>query len=297
MTQTFGSNLARGDLTSAIGALRDSSSPDVFVPTLGHKDCLERLSANLTPGTVSIVTGDTGLGKTLLGSVLRQQLNFPHLTISMPPDARIHTDVQLLRHLLERMDVPPQGRSGLDLLSEVQAVLDRRSASEGRVVLIIDDAHRLSSSQLDVLRTLLDVAFRGETLVVILFGEPELSERLHRKRRLDQFVAVRHVLNPVNQLDAERILDTRLHCINHRAHELFNAAALKSLYQFSTGNPAKLLTIARTAIDSPWQSRSGDRIIPVDHRAIRDAASISTGGDGQPQLLTSLDASTRWEGR
>lgn len=161
---------------------------DRFTPTKGQRTTAaalrDALRAPATSSALLLVTGEPGAGKSAMLAELMDDLTVD-LAIGAITGDDAHSDGRLLRAMLAAFDEAPAGRSGLDLLTQLRAVLAAHTGEGRRPALIIDGAEALTGSQLEIVRSLLTPVTGTELPVaVVLAGRPELNERIRRRRPL-----------------------------------------------------------------------------------------------------------------
>ncbi|MDP9474082.1 MAG: AAA family ATPase [Chloroflexota bacterium] len=222
--------------------------PEMFYKTLGHEDCYERLklAIHLQRG-LSVIIGDIGYGKTTIKVALLQELQaapaggdppFEIGIVNNPRDCR--TDVQFLRSILGQFGVAPQGRTGLDLTTDFLRYLEAMHLARRRVLLVIDEGQNLAGSQLEILRTFLSFETPTQKLInIVIFAQPELEEKIVRKRNLAQRVGMDHKLNPLNRRDTAGMIAHRLAIAGRPAGAppLFVPEAIDVIHERSGGVP------------------------------------------------------------
>lgn len=222
--------------------------PEMFYKTLGHEDCYERLklAIHLQRG-LSVIIGDIGYGKTTIKVALLQELQaapaggdlpFEIGIVNNPRDCR--TDVQFLRSILGQFGVAPHGRTGLDLTTDFLRYLEAMHLARRRVLLVIDEGQNLAGSQLEILRTFLSFETPTQKLInIVIFAQPELEEKIVRKRNLAQRVGMDHKLNPLNRRDTAGMIAHRLAIAGRpaTAAPLFTPEALDVIHERSGGVP------------------------------------------------------------
>ena len=257
-----------------IGLTREPFAPEPDLAfqsaALGHTDALTRLGDFVTArGSIALLLGDAGLGKSMLRLALARDLApQPALRIvTLDRPAEWGTDVAFLRAVTLAFGGEPNGRTTRDLLTEIETRLNAFAADDHWPLLLIDDAHRLTSSQLELLRTI--SSLEPNSLSLILFAEPELEERIARRRSLESRVELRHTLNPLNSIDAIALLQRRLEVAGGDATtEVFDRTGREALVARSGGNPARLIEMAARAVDLSAR-RNLDRI---DRALVNEAA-------------------------
>lgn len=207
------------------------------------------------------VTGEVGLGKTLLCRVLLEELKPPFITAWLPDP---HLSSGTLRTALARdlgleLPIRPTQQAVQQLLQEK---LTQMAAAGQRPVLIIDEAQALPASTLETIRLLTNLETeRRKLLQVVLFGQPELDRRLAMPqfRQLRQRITYSCRLEP---LDSEGVA----HYINHRltragaVRPLFTRAAISRIGRASGGIPRLVNILADKALLSAYgrgRSRAG----------------------------------------
>jgi general secretion pathway protein A len=218
--------------------------PGMFYKTLGHEDCYERLklAIQLQRG-LSVIIGDIGYGKTTIKVALLQEIqedpSFEIGIVNNPRDCR--TDVQFLRAILGQFGLPAVGRTGLDLTTEFLRYLEEMHVARRKILLVIDEGQNLSSSQLEILRTFLSFETPTQKLInIVIFAQPELEEKIVRKRNLAQRVGMDHKLNPLNRKDTAGLIEHRLAVAGWTPDPgppLFTDDAVDLIYERSRGIP------------------------------------------------------------
>ncbi|MEZ4504643.1 MAG: AAA family ATPase [Thermomicrobiales bacterium] len=232
-------------------ALPAARAIELFYPSLGHSDCIERLEDASRNGGLSLVIGQSGLGKSLLLDVCLDDLNLRHTVVTIRDPREIRTDTQLLKAIITQSGALPSGRSGIELMGDLQELTLALLRRERPLRILIDDAEQLSSSQLELIRAMLsNVAPASGAIGVILFGKPALNDRIDRRQGLASQVEMRHTLNPFCRKDTAGM-------VRHRAKELgesplsrfhFAEDALNVIHTRAHGNPAQILTAMSLSI-------------------------------------------------
>lgn len=217
---------------------------ELFYPSLGHSDCIERLEDASRSGGLSVVVGDAGLGKSLLLDVCLDDLALRHTVVTIRDPRQVRTDTQLLRAIVTQAGATPSGRSGLALMGDLHDLMLALLRRERPLRVLIDDAEQLTGPQLELIRTMLvNVAPESGAIGIILFGKPALVDKIDRRQGLALLVAMQHTLNPFCRKDTAGM-------IRHRAKELsdtpvarwhFTEDALALIHARARGNPAQIL--------------------------------------------------------
>lgn len=256
---------------------------ELFYPSLGHSDCIERLEDASRNGGLSVVAGDTGLGKSLLLDVCRDDLILRHTVVVVRDPREVRTDTQLLRAIVTQAGAKPSGRSGIAMMGDLHELILALLRRERPLRILIDDAEQLSGSQLELIRTMLsNVSPASGAIGIILFGKPALVDKIDRRQGLTAQVEMRHMLNPFCRKDTAGM-------IRHRAKELsdtplnryhFSEDALHLIHTRARGNPAQILQAMSLSIG---RARAQHRTT-IDATLTLDAISSPYRPNGQQRF-------------
>jgi len=200
---------------------------------------------------LGVLTGEVGAGKTMLARRLLEILR---------EDGRFETALLVLTHA----DFSPQWflrRVGMLLgvkeLSEdktqLSAAVARRLMEihhEGRkAVLLIDEANLLRGQPiLEEIRGLLNLELSDTRLLTFLmFGMVEINQNLSADVSLNQRVAVRYHLEPLDPASVKEYVQHRL-VIAGREEELFTETAYDLIARYSQGRPRLVNSICDNAL-------------------------------------------------
>ena len=215
-------------------------NPDFLYLSQTHREVYAHLLYGMQNRVGFIeVTGEVGTGKT---TILRTFLNDLDAEVFLPAlifNPKL-TAVELLRAVNREFGVPDQGESSARLIEELNRFLLAENHA-GRVpVLVIDEAQNLSGDVLEQIRLLSNLETETEKLIqIVLAGQPELGRLLSRPelRQLDQRIAVRYHLKPLNEAETRDYIRHRLKIAGRPDGELFAPGALKKIHQLSGGVP------------------------------------------------------------
>lgn len=264
-------------------ALPAARAIELFYPSLGHSDCVERLEDASRNGGLSVVVGDAGLGKSLLLDVCLDDLALRHTVVVIRDPREIRTDTQLLKAIIAQAGAIASGRSGIALMGDLQELTLALLRRERPLRVLIDDAEQLSGSQLELIRTILsNVAPASGAVGVILFGKPALNDKIDRRQGLALQVEMRHTLNPFCRKDTAGM-------VRHRAKELgdsplaryhFSEDALELIHTRARGNPFQILQAMSLSIA---RARAHQRTT-IDATIVIDAISSPHRSEVQQRL-------------
>jgi type II secretory pathway predicted ATPase ExeA len=187
----------------------------------------------------AIVIGPPGSGKTLLCRLLAEHFQGA-FHVAVLPSGRVATRRALLQAILYELGQPYRG---LDEAELRLALIDRAmlGAHCGRgIVLLADEAHRLSLRLLDELRMLTDLVRQGQPAVrLVLAGGRGLEERF-ASPRLDLFsqrLSARCYLEAFQRAETEQYIHARIAAAGGPAAQIFPPETCQSVHKASDGVP------------------------------------------------------------
>jgi type II secretory pathway predicted ATPase ExeA len=195
------------------------------------------------------VTGEVGSGKTMLCRVLIERLpqNVETLFLASPSLSRD----EILHALADDLHIPLPGARTTVLLRALQEHLITVYAEGRRVVLLVDEAHAMPAESLEEVRLLSNLeSTREKLLQIVLFGQPELDERLARPdmRQLRERITHSFKLQPLVHADIEKYVDFRLRQAGYRGANLFAPEALAVIARTSGGLTRRINILADKAL-------------------------------------------------
>ena len=140
-----------------------------------------------------------------------------------------------------------------------------------RALVCLDEAQAMPLESLEVLRLLTNLETEKRKLLqVVLFGQPELNERLRNRsiRQLRQRISFQHELKGLRRDELERYLRHRLAVAKYPGETLFGKGAVGKLYRITGGTPRLVNIIAHKSLMLAF----GDGRQQVFAKHVRDAA-------------------------
>jgi general secretion pathway protein A len=254
-------------------AFRQASEPGCFFWAEAHREAMAGLlyGAAHRLGLI-LLTGAPGMGKStvvLEAAARLQRLRAP-LCLLRIADPFL-SPAELLDALLESLGCRPGegGRRERHLLLEEK--LDQQAAQGRALLLVLDDAHRLSDDALEQVRLWTDLARDGRKLLpVVLVATSGLEDRLLERgvEPLRQRVALPLGLDPLAALEVEDYIRFRWQA-HGGAEPPFTRPALEVLAHESGGIPRAINALC----DQSLRLAAASGHIIVDHETARRAAS------------------------
>lgn len=254
-------------------------TPDTsfFFNYVSHQEALNVLLVALRSGEGFIkVTGEVGLGKTLLCRKLLNSLGPEFVTAYLPNPHLSPGSMRLAIAEELGMHVSPRSTQEVLLRLITQRLLALAAAGK-RVVICLDEVQAMPDQTLEAVRLITNLETeKSKLLQVVLFAQPELDTRLAEKRlrQLRQRISFSHRLAPLDREATGAYVRHRLQVAGYRGAPLFEARALKLLYLASGGIPRLVNILCHKALLAAYGP--GDNLVGARHMrlAIADTEGV-----------------------
>ncbi len=218
------------------------------------------------------ITGEVGIGKTLLCRIFMAALGNDFVTFYIPNP--LLNPRSLMLALADKLNISLE--NDIDQYPLLKAINHRllTLAREGKhVLLCIDEAQAISMESLDALRLLTNIGTeKRQLLQIVLFGQPELDQNLkqHEIRQLAQRIIFHYKLGPLTRDDLDFYVTHRLGVAGYSGSRLFSASAVRTLHSASGGIPRLVNILAHKALMLAYGE--GKRQVQASHvrAAVRD---------------------------
>lgn len=137
------------------------------------------------------------------------------------------------------------------LLKELTRALLNFAREGKRVLVCLDEAQAMPLESLEVLRLLTNLETEKRKLLqVVLFGQPELNERLrhHSIRQLRQRISFQYELKGLRRDELERYLRHRVAVAGYAGETLFAGSAVGKMHRVTGGTPRLVNILAHKAL-------------------------------------------------
>ena len=257
-----------------------SITPDtsfyLALPT--HQDALNTLLISTRTGEGFIkVVGEVGTGKTMLCRKFLGMLDpKTHITAYIP-NPYVEPMV-LLSAIADELRIDyGESLNQHQLLKLINTFLLEAYATGRRVVLCLDEAQAIPVETLEALRLLSNLETeRRKLLQIVLFGQPELDERLQGPsiRQLRQRVSFSCGLKPLSKDEVRDYIAHRIAKAEYQGPRLFTDRAVKKIYRASSGFPRLVNILAHKSLMVAYGE--GRREVDKTHvrQAIKDTESL-----------------------
>ena len=252
---------------------------DFFLNLKPHVEAMQVLLNALRQGEGLIkVTGEVGTGKTLICRKLLNEMPSgftiayipnPYLT---PAELRWAVAVELGLSFSQNIDQQ-------QLTMMLQQHLLSLSAKGQAVVLILDEAQALPDDSLEALRLLTNLETERRKLIqVVLFGQPELDERLAtaKFRQLRQRISFSYKLRSMTLGEVTHYIEHRCQIAGYQGAQLFNAAGAKRIYKASRGIPRLVNVLCHKSLLLSFGAGERNVTFKHIHGAVKDTVDATS---------------------
>ena len=272
-----------------------TSDPAFLYPSPQHREALDHLLYGIREQLGFIlILGEVGTGKTTLAKALVNRLNGPVKTalILHPTLSPTQILLAILREFLGPQENPAQNDqrspspSRGKLLTAIEQLLLQQAQRQATTVLILDEAQALSAAALEQVRLLSNVETSKQKLLqIVLIGQPELGQRLateHRLRAVQQRIAVRYQLQPLDETEVAAYIQHRLHLAGSQGKPHFTEGALAAIARASGGIPRRINLLCDQALLAGFVHES-ERI---DESMVAQALAVVSTEPVVPETMT-----------
>lgn len=234
-----------------------------------HKEALAMFRYGIMDNRGFIMlTGDVGTGKTTLVNALINSLGSDVVVanITNPGLKRI----EFLNHLGAAFDLGRTFSGKGEFLAAFQIFLEKCFRDGKQVLLIIDEAQRLSRDMLEEIRLLSNIELQSAKLLNIFFvGQDELNEALdhHENRALRQRLTLQYHLEPLSHQEMGELIQHRLR-VAGTGKKIFTQNAIREIHGYSKGYPRLTNIICDHAMLAGYVAQKRT----IDAQEIRDCA-------------------------
>jgi general secretion pathway protein A len=226
--------------------------PSFLFPTTRHNEALASLYYGVTAHRGFVVlTGEVGTGKTLILRSLLGLLQRRDVAFALIFNPTL-SPLEFMRYIALDFGLQVAGKAKDELIHVLNGFLLTRHQKGLTTILVVDEAHHLSSEVLEEIRLLTNLETSQQKLLqIVLAGQPELDQKLdsHELRQLKQRIALRCHLDPLNAIETREYMRRRLQIAGaNGAIQIFSGPAIESVYTHSRGIPRVINTIGENAL-------------------------------------------------
>jgi general secretion pathway protein A len=239
-----------------------------YFAAASHEKAVSRLYDMLNDGNqgFALLSGDSGLGKTLIRTVLHRRLDSLRFVRVSIETSLLNFDEILLEIIsqiqgdrVHAADLPDR----YSRLALFKTLLSERIIHPGRhLVLMLDEAQGLDRATLEGLRNLSNISAEKQNLMSIaLFGGKQLDNLAQGLPELRQRIGEQLNLSPLTSRETHAYVDHRLRTAGSPRNLSLADTSWARLHRVSGGNPRSINRIMKSALNASLLSgRSLDDI-------------------------------------
>jgi type II secretory pathway predicted ATPase ExeA len=217
-------------------------------PSNAHQEARARLEFAAEHRHVCMITGEAGMGKTLVVRSLLHCLDSSRYRYEYICDSGLSP--RLFYHeVLERFGVTAVRST--EVKRQYQALMLGLYEQDKKIpVVVLDEAHRFSEMMLQELRFLLN--FKADSmapLALILVGQTSLRAilKVRHMEAIDQRIQVRYQMNPMTEPEMRQYIEHQTK-VAGGGKELFSEEAMRAVYAYSLGVPRRVNSLCSQAM-------------------------------------------------
>ena len=219
--------------------------PDAMHITQPLKSLQDRLSFGIKNRYFTLVTGDSGCGKTTAIRQFTSSLD-PNRTVTLYVSEASLTPRNFYYDVLNQLGVKPcfyRGDTKRQLVKEVAGL----NANGKLPVIVIDEAHLCDMEMLTEIRFLLNFNMDSKSIMsLILVAQSEIRDTLKKQayEAISQRIDLRCHLPALDRAQTADYIAAHLAYASSSPAEVFTSAAVAAIFDFSAGLPRKINRVA-----------------------------------------------------
>ncbi len=195
------------------------------------------------------VSGEVGSGKTMLCRMLLERLPVQIETIYLANPSL--TREEMLYAIADGLGLKIDGERVGIIMQRIQSTLEEKGREGKRVVVLVDEAHAMPLDTLEELRLLYNLQVgNAKLLQIVLFGQPELNEKLEQPnmRQLKDRIVHHFNMQPLSRDILNSYLDFRMRAAGYHGPNVFSAGSVKLIADSSNGLMRRVNVLADKAL-------------------------------------------------
>jgi general secretion pathway protein A len=179
--------------------------------------------------------------------------------------------IDFLKEALNQIGLSSQSDSKPKLLNILNNAMIENMQKGKTTLFIIDEAQLISDETFEEIRLLLNFQLNDRFLLtLVLIGQPELRDKIRAYKQLDQRIANRYHLNPLNIDNTKAYISLRLEKAG-QTNNMFTPAAVEEIYNHSGGVPRIINSICDLALLIGYSMKFEKIDIDTVRKVIKDS--------------------------
>ncbi len=232
--------------------------PDFFYQGDAHSEALHFLLNGIKSGkaNVIILTGEKGSGKTSLclktmDAIANEKMVFVYIDSQPPLSPPLlkggWVGLDILIAIKNELGIKTSGDFSENVISALHTHCSMCRGAKGRTVVILDNADKLNTNALRVVKTLLQIGIDN----IIISGRPEVETMLNEPhlKEVKQAISGMHRLHPLGLEETKEYIFKRLASAGSDGKPEITPWAFKTIHNASLGNPEMINKICDLSLD------------------------------------------------
>ena len=199
-----------------------------------------------------VIIGEPGTGKsTLLNATTANfgsNIRFAKIT-----DPALH-EMDFFNFVANAFEMGKTFQSKAEFLIRLGEFVKDAEAQSKKVILVIDEAQRLTPAMLEQIRVFSNIETPGQKVVSCIFaGQTEFLDLVNQNRAMAQRVFFSHIIQPLTQSETGDYIAHRLK-VAGTEKPIFTSTAVQEVFRLSGGNPRLINILCDQALLSGYAS-------------------------------------------
>lgn len=243
-------------------------APGMLHRHAAHNEAVARIGWCITEHRIGVITGEVGAGKTVAVRTALSTLDASRHSVIYLPDPTVGVR-GVLAAIVTALGQHPRFHHAA-LIPQAADALATEQAERGRTpIVVIDEAHLLTTEQLESLRMLTNHDMDSDCpFACLLVGQPTLRRRikLGALAALEQRIGLRYAMPPMTSGETASYLRHHIELAG-RSDALFSDDAIALIHHTSRGYPRAVNNIALQALVAAYATNK----TIVDENSTRSA--------------------------
>ena len=222
---------------------------------------------------IVVITGEAGVGKTLLVYALLKNLG-EKIKAAFIFNPRLDLK-SILENIFQELGLPlrEKGENLYSLLVRFRTTLKESLKQSETVAIVVDEAQSLEE---DVLEGLFRLATPDSpdtiSLQILLVGHPDLEAKLNAERfgSFKERISVKGRINPLTREESQDYISYRLKLAGRNIFEVFTQEGVNKILEFAEGNPRVLNLVCNRALTAGLNESSPIVDLKIVKKAVKD---------------------------